>query len=303
MTYDRSREIKKIEEMRNSGNYPIVNLTIFDTVRDLQLDDYTLEREQELIDRYKEYLNTILSIKLTPRKKYLKTIKLQEIIDTQMLEKEDSYSIAQSLQDNDKSAIDYLVKAQRFPNTTLTKRKIVGLNKKILTGTQSSIYTKYDYREDDTSYVVKRVKGEPTVHYFSLPCSDIEEGIMNLTLYYNGNLHEEYTLLKPMIIQGLVGSLQMFYDGNTRSARTLQSVKLYELTEKNLKKYFPNPPIYISSSYLHFRDQYRQKIGEIAINPNDETWIQWLNFNLNRFEDQLYYMNDKLGYYTKSLKY
>lgn len=49
--------IKKYEDMRNSGLYPVVNLNIFETVADLKIDDYTLEHEQESIEKYKVYLD------------------------------------------------------------------------------------------------------------------------------------------------------------------------------------------------------------------------------------------------------
>ena len=85
-----------------------------------------------------------------------------------------------------------------------------------------------------------------------------------------------------------------------KEAKENQNKKV-TMNEK-LKTYFPNPPIYISTSYLEYRDQYRKKIGDITIHPNDETWNQWLNFNFNRFEDQLYYMEAKLKSYSKSLE-
>lgn len=124
---------------------------------------------------------------------------------------------------------------------------------------------------------------------------------MNLTIYYNSNIHENYTLVKPTLIHGLIGALQIFNDGNTRFGRTLQSLKTYELTEKNLGRYFSLPTLYTSDAYFDYREQYRNKIADIAINPDNESLNNWVNFNLNRAEDQIFYMNQKVLTYQKKL--
>lgn len=197
-------------------------------------------------------------------------------------------------------AIDYLLKNQKYPLDTLTREKIIVSHKKLLDGTSSQKYIKNDYRQDNLAYVCKSGRGDLQIHYFSLPCEDIEESIMNLTVYYNSTIHDNYTLIKPTIIHGLVGALQVFNDGNTRFARTLQALKTYELTERNLGYYFPTPAFYTSDAYFDYREQYRNKIADIAINPDNESWNNWVNFNLNRIEDQIFYMDNKVKKFTKS---
>ena len=163
------------------------------------------------------------------------------------------------------------------------------------------MYIKNDYRNNNLAYVTKSGRGIPQIDYFTLPYQHIEEAIMNLTIYYNSFIHENYTIIKPIIVHGLVSALQIFNDGNTRFGRTLQALKTYELTKKNLKCYFDMPAIYISDSYFDYREQYRNKISDIAINPCNETWNNWINFNLNRTEDEIYYRNSKLKQYQKRL--
>lgn len=291
--------MKKYEDMRNSGLYPIVNLNIFETVADLKIDDYTLEHEQESIEKYKVYLDHVLSMKQSELKNYLTAVKKMEILDTQLLESEDSYIMKLYLEQHKISAIDYLLTSQKYPTTGLTREKIITAHQKNLEGTPSAVYADKEYRTRNTTYVSKSGYGETKVHYFALDYHDIEEGIMNLTLYYNSNLHNQYTLIKPVLVHGLVGALQMFDDGNTRCGRILQNVKAHELTEKNMKIDLPSPALYSSRAYLPYRDQYRQKLGDIAIEPNEETWNSWINFNLNRIEDQTYYMDSKLAEYKK----
>ncbi len=291
--------INKYEDMRNSGLYPIVNLNIFETVADLKLNDYTLEHEQEAIEKYRVYFDHVLSMRQTELKNYLTAIKKMEILDTQLLESEDSYLMKIYLEQHKLSALDYLLTSQKYPTTDLTREKVITTHQKILEGTPSAIYADKEYRTSNTTYVSKSGYGETKVHYFALDYHNIEQGIMNLTLYYNSNFHNQYTLIKPVMIHGLTGALQMFDDGNTRCGRILQNAKVYELTKRNMKVDLPSPVLYSSRAYKQYREQYRNKLGDIAIEPNEETWNNWINFNLNRIEDQTYYMDSKLEKYKK----
>lgn len=93
----------------------------------------------------------------------------------------------------------------------------------------------------------------------------------------------------------------MFDDGNTRLGRTLQSLKMYELLQVRERYDFASPFIYSSRSYLAYRYDYRDKLGEVAICPNEENWDQWIKFNLLRLEEQIFYNRNKLKEYKKIL--
>lgn len=293
-------EIQRAEEMRSSGQYPVVNLNIFDAIAYLELSDWTLEHEQDVLEKYTKYLDDINNLSKTKKEQYLHAIKKIEIQKNHSLEQEDPYMLTLYMEGKRQYAIDYLLKNQKYPLDTLTREKIIVSHKKLLDGTSSQKYIKNDYRQDNLAYVCKSGRGDLQIHYFSLPCEDIEELIMNLTVYYNSTIHDNYTLIKPTIIHGLVGALQVFNDGNTRFARTLQALKTYELTERNLGYYFPTPAFYTSDAYFDYREQYRNKIADIAINPDNESWNNWVNFNLNRIEDQIFYMDNKVKKFTKS---
>ena len=293
---------QNIEELRNSGLYPIVDLEIFDTVKALEIFEFTLEREQEIIELYQQYIENILEMKKTNQEKYLKGIKTQEIIDNHLLEKEDPYLVTLYLEANKKTAIDYLIKQQRVPLEYLNKEEIITAHQKLLQLTSCNDYANKEHRTDNEAFVGKRKNGELEIRYFPISHEKIEEAIMNLTLYYNSDIHQNHTLIKPIILHGLTGALQIFDDGNTRFGRMVQNVKIYELTGLNMKMYLSNPALYCSKSYYDFREQYRKKIGEIAIDANNDSWDSWINFNLNRIEEQIYYANNKLADYKKIIK-
>lgn len=291
---------KTIKEMRESGLYPVVNLEIFKTVADLKVSDFTLEHQEDVLEKYTEYLDNIFSLNKKKQDEFLRGIKIQEILDTQVLEKEDSYLLGIYLHTHSRaSAMDYLLKQQRYPLEALTKEEIIESHKQLLKGTSSEKYAANDYRTNDLAFVAKSGYGPTKVHYFTLPCKDIECALMNLTLYYNSKFHDNYTLIKPTLVHGLTGALQMFSDGNTRLGRMLQNIKTFELTEDNLTDRLNSPALFTSRSYRDYREQYRNKLADVAISPSDETWNNWINFNLNRMEDQVYYMNKQLNKYKK----
>lgn len=289
-----------IAVLRESGQYPIVHLEIFETIASLKINDYVLEREAEVCQNYQIYLENVLDMKENKQNEYLMGIKIREIMDTQLLEREDSYLLALYLQQNRECAMDYLLKQHQFFHEGVTRGQIIASHQKLLEGTSSSQYAVKEYRTSDTTFVSKSGrKDRLEIHYFALPCCDIEEGIMNLCIYYNSLVHEQYTFIKSCLIHGLTGALQMFDDGNTRMGRMLQNVKIYELTVRNLKCNLSSPILYSSKSYFDYREQYRRKLGEMAICPSDEAWNEWIGFNLNRLEDQIYYANTKLLQYKK----
>lgn len=64
-----------IEELRNSGKYPIVDLKIFDSLSSLAFSNYSLFREQEVFDQAQLYLEDFKSFGIT-KKTVFKNVKI-----------------------------------------------------------------------------------------------------------------------------------------------------------------------------------------------------------------------------------
>lgn len=289
-----------VDELRAKGAYPIASLKLFEEIKNLVIYDYCIERELEILDKYLEYINNIYSLQGNIQKKYLDSIKVQEIMDTQLLEKEDSYLLALYLMTKEECAMDYFL--NDFPSMDINKDKIINAHKRLLEGTSSSMYAKKDHRTDNEAFVARCKNGEVTIRYFTIDYKDIDTAINNLIVYYNGNLHNQYTLIKPILLHGLVGALQLFDDGNTRFGRMLQNMKMFELTNNNFDINLKSPALYNSRAYKDYIIQYREKLGAMVVEPGEETWNKWINFNLNRVEDQIYYANSKLNDYKKAIR-
>lgn len=285
-----------IAQLRSSGDIPIVNLKIFDSVRNLKISEYVLGHIDYTNELYNQYLQTLLELPEKKREPFIRAIKSSEIIDNQVLEKEDSFLISIYMQMSDENIIDYLV---HHSGIHLTKDTFIEGHKKLLRGTKSERFADKDYRTDNEIFVGSRVNGNLKIQYFSLSVTDIENAMEQTLDFYNSDSYREYLFLQPQIVHGLIASLQMFDDGNTRYARLLQNIKLFELTNEKYDCAFTSPALYGTRSYFSFRGKYRELIGNLAVEPNDEHWNEWFDFNLNRMEDQMYFLDQKLDQYKK----
>ncbi len=287
---------QSIEQLRSSGDIPVVNLKIFDSIRDLEISEYVLGHIDYTNELYNQYLYTILSLPSEKQEPFLRAIKSSEIIDNQVLEKEDSFLISIYMQMSQENTIDYFL---HNSHPKLVKNTFIEGHKRLLKGTKSQCFANKDYRTDNEAFVGRWTNGELNIRYFSLPYTDIEEAIDQVVDFFNSDSYCEYLFIQPQIIHGLIASLQMFDDGNTRYARILQNIKLFQLTNQKYNYSFISPALYGTRAYFPFRDKYRELIGNLAIEPTTEHWNEWFDFNLNRMEDQIYFLEQKMEQYQK----
>lgn len=292
--------MRELEELRASGTIPIANLSIFDSVKNLQFSDYVLDHVDYTFTMYKEYLDRLNSMNDDEKRAFLRTVKVAEIIDNHALEQEDSFLNAIYLEQVQQNSIDYLLENTKI---NLVKPDFIAGHKLLLKGTKSQKYANKDYRTDNYACVGKILPGGGKhVNYFSLSYTDIEEAIDNLLNFYNSEEFDQQILLKPQVIHGIIAALQMFDDGNTRYGRILQNIKLFDLTKKQLDDSLESPTLYGTRSYFPYRGKYRELINELVISPSQESWDNWFNFNLNRIEDQMFFLNEKIEQYKKLVK-
>ena len=288
---------EEVEKMRKSGEIPTVNLKIFDNIYSLPFSQFVLDHENDTEELYTHYIDDVLDLKDNNLGSYLNAIKSVEIVDNQSLEKEDSFLMSLYMQTEKTNAIDFLINN----GVTLNRDAFINAHKLILKGTNSHKFSDKDYRTDNEAFVVRVENDIPKIRYFALPYTDIEEAIKKILSFYNSNIYDDRIFLKSQIVHGLVAALQLFDDGNTRYARILQNIKLGELTNKKYNYNFPLPVLYGTRAYFPHRNKYRELVGNLAINPNYENWDAWFNFNLNRVEDAIFFIDNKLSSYKKMI--
>lgn len=282
-----------------SNDIPVAGLEMFDSIKNIKLSDFTIDHTRDTLELYKEYLSEIMKLGEEYRNDFLRTIKFSEIIDNQSLEKEDSFLMVLYMQTVGENCIDYLLENDI---KNINRDIFVEAHKHLLRGTKSQKFSNKDYRTDDNTFVVRKEAGNYIARYRAIPHKDIEEGIYRLLKLIKSDSCTDEVFLKPQIVHGMVAGLQMFDDGNTRFARILQNIMLFEATKDNLNVSINSPALYGTRSYFPYRDKYRELIGEIVLNPNSDSWNNWFNFNLNRTEDQLFFLGNKVEQYKRILK-
>ncbi len=83
-------EHTSIQKLRDRGVAPIVNLSVFDSIKKLKVDDFILDHHNYTEEMYKEYIDKIMSLEEVKILPYLKALKIMEGIDNQSFEKEDA---------------------------------------------------------------------------------------------------------------------------------------------------------------------------------------------------------------------
>jgi len=225
--------------------------------------------------------------------KFLVQLKKADIIDNQSMEKEDSFLISLYSALEDKSAVDLLIENY---GKKLDKEKLVLFHDKILNGTSSS--KKNGLRTNNLKFVGSWENGRRIIQYFPILDSQIDDAIKEFLSFYNTNINlisqRSDIFVKPIIYHGLLAALQLFKDGNTRFARTLQNVEIWGLFNTILEKPIDLPILYASRQYFPYRDDYRELLKNIAIKHNEESWNDWIIFNLKRLQDSLYVDDERL---------
>ncbi|MBR2708525.1 MAG: Fic family protein [Bacilli bacterium] len=286
-----TEEYKKAdEEVRKiiaEGNYPIVDLTIFNYLDQLQASESLKGKIEYTIEIYKDLIKEIKNLPPELKLKYLLTLKNADVIDNQVLEEEDSFLVSLAQNMNSTTALDIAI---NHYGKEFTKEDFIYLHDYLLTGTSSS--DKQGIREDNLKFVGTWENGEKNIQYFPIISDDIDKALTKFLNYYNSNIdntEKEYdAVLKPIIYHGLIAALQLFKDGNTRFARTIQHVELWGMLNNIVDKGIEMPIVYPTRQCFPFRNKYRDLIKNIAVQNSEEAWNEWFNFNLLRIQDNIY---------------
>lgn len=278
---------KEVRKLISEGKYSIVDLTIFDYLDELQASERLKGKIEYTMDIYQDLIKQIKDLPPELKLKYLLTLKNADVIDNQVLEEEDSFLISLAQNMDSTTALDIAI---NHYGKEFTKEDFIYLHDYLLAGTSSS--DKQGLREDNLKFVGTWENGERNIQYFPIISDDVDKALTKFLKFYNSNIdntEKEYdAVLKPIIYHGLIAALQLFKDGNTRFARTVQHVELWGMLNNIVDKGIEMPIIYATRQYFPFRNQYRELIKNIAIQNSEEAWNEWFNFNLHRIQDNIY---------------
>lgn len=271
----------------------IKNIKIFDNIM-FHLDDCYKE--------YQRYMGLLDGLSLKELGTFLQILRKNELVNNQETENEPSLLMEMTAQIDKTNSVQMMADLVNS-GRDITLDDVKKIHQRLLRGTSDDIEKNYKYR--DFPVTVSRIEnGESVLEYLPPDSEEIIPYMEYLLDYLNDDtgLQMETVFIKPMIAHAYISILQPFGNGNTRIARLIQYGKIFDLTNKYFGKNYPHPIMYLSKNYLITRGNYRGNISNIAKMHNDESWNKWFNYNLNRIDDQLYYLINNLNNYYERNK-
>lgn len=275
-------------------------MKLIDTAANIKLDDFNQSYLEEMVKEYEKYIETISSFDERTLKKYLETLKQNEITNNHRTENVSQFMITYYSQMMEEDSLAKLIKILNEKDK-LDKDDIKGLHKVLMEGTDCEKGSE-DYRKTDTKFVgAFNSDGTKRVDYMPIPSDTIDENMDKVIALINST-DVDNVFINPFIIHGLIAVMQPFDDGNTRTSRLLQHGKIWTATNALYSKNFEQPTIYLSENYLISRGQYRELINRLAKEESNEAWNQWIKYNLIRVEEQFISLNNNIGHVRRLTK-
>jgi len=277
----------------DEGVYPVVTLSLMEMLNKIEINESNIEYLKETLESYKNYLKLIENLPLELKEAFLLTLKQNEIISNHETENEDKFMLR--FYDNVKK-INSIDVGMLMINEKMSVKDIQVLHQVLMDGTSKIDTDNYKLRTDDTHFVGSVENGKNVINYFPVRKEENYQAMQLIANYLNENVNDENMILvQPFIIHGAIAAVQSFDDGNTRLARLIQHLKIWQLSNKFNISHINIPAIYLSKSYLLTRAMYRKKINNIVIDSNNKAWNDWITYNLNMFNEQIYFGETNLG--------
>lgn len=265
-----------------------------------------------VLEKYSDYVYKLGNLTTNQLNKYLKTMRMQELINNQNLDNEDSFLIMAYNLSNKNTSIQMMEKIFSSSND-IDVKDINLLHSKVIEGTKSDKPQNYGFRtperssDDDTWVGYFDEDGNKVVEYKPVSAKDVIADMQNLCNYINSNEkicnNNYYDLfIKPILIHGWLAVSQPFNDGNTRTARLLQYGELWKQTNKIYNLELKEPAFYFSKRYLLYQGSYRECVKNLAVYDDNDVMNRWIRFNANMIDEELHNSDERIQKFIKSIK-
>lgn len=278
---------------------------IFMGISNIKIFDNTLFHLEEIENTYINYMETFKQLSLKKQNAFLTTLETQEIVSTQSMEIQNSFLAQLYNNIQDENPIDYL--CEMFKKD-ITLEQIDKLHSILICGTpadqeKNARFRNGDYASDYNKWVGYMENGNRVIQYIPPDPKEVMEQMKSIVYFINNN--KERSLLfnifiKSFIFHFEIAALQPFGDGNTRTARLLQSGNIWKETNQCLCQTLEKPILYASHRYKVYAGTYRNYIKQVVVEKDNEAWNRWFNFNLNMFDEVLYKYNNDIKYLLKA---
>ena len=255
------------------------------------LDDNTLFRNEEISKEFDKYINKLSKYNPAAIFYFLVSSFESELNDSNLMEKH----LISPIEINKHNVL--------YDNFNLTHKRIKDIHDFVTNGK-----IEYEYRQNDVRVsAFNKERTEETIFWYGAKPQDIKnflEDYINIYKKNNPSTLHNNPFLKSALIHLLLVRIHPFSDGNGRTARMIHNMKLTEMINKIYGYKLKIAPLHISPSlYLHQFD-YTRKIDNIHFGLDKDTneeLNRWFQFIINRYEDQLFYMNRSLSNNERAL--
>lgn len=272
----------------------LYNVKLKENVKDHML--YTLEE-------YKNYLESLKEIeKNDPQlaKSFFRLLKINELKASQQMESEDSFLIdiglGPILDGSEKSSIDIVTK-YILKDKVLNNERLEKIHRIILRGTSDDKEKNYKIRtsKEDT-YISEISNGIERTLYVAPKSEEVNSYLNYLYAFLDNNTNNELDVfLTPYLAHFYISALQPFNNGNTRLARLIQYGDIFKVSRKLLDYNLKQPALFLSKNYQLNCGNYRKMIADIVLDPSDENFNKWVNYNLNMTDEQLFCLSNDIA--------
>lgn len=279
----------ELERLRNSGEYSVAKLEMLDKIYELEMTSKLNSHIEYINEIFMQYLEELMELsgQKPGLSEFLKAIRLEDVKANHCLERENPFLISLYSQMTKTTMMGRLIRYAKN-DKELTGKDIFSLHNTLLNGTISEGFS--SVRMDNHTFVGGYVNGVMEIDYFPLDYKDIKGAANALASIYNSRLDNELynnMFIQPFLLHGLFAALQMFKDGNTRMGRVMQHALLWRYIGMYTEYQFDSPTIFATQSYFPYRKQYRDKVNDLVINGDNDSWYKWFEFNLDRIEDTI----------------
>ncbi len=277
---------KRVLDLINSGLYQVVSLADIKRASDISISNYNKEYLEETLEAYKHYLQLIDSLPEKMRQGFLETLKRNEIKHNQKAENENMFLLELYRTLDSSNSIDLGV-SKLNESGIFTPTDLEILHDKIMEGTKDS-NASFGYRTKDNIVVEGMESGVRDIHFIPIRKEEIPEAMELICKFINSQAtKEEEIFLKPFTAHALIALSQAFPDGNTRLARLVHQLKIWDLSRKFNLTNVNLPALYMSKSFFMMRGNYRKNIRRIVVEKTDDAWNRWYSFSLDAVNEQL----------------
>lgn len=259
----------------------IKHFSVDNYLKNLQIEQRTLEHLAEVQEEFDKYLKRVLKIGEEAAMNYLCTQLYEELLFSNSIESSKIMPPSICLKHDLISLGQYL-----------TNKKICKIQEIFLQNVDMP-YPIGEYRQ-----VPVHINRQGQNVYDAPPVSELPDYMASFIRFFNrrgDSLIDNDPFIKAALVHFLLIKIHPFVDGNGRVSRALHNLKFTDLVNKTYGLNLSLAPINISYSIYNNKYSYYDRLNAIPFNTDEDinkSINDWINFLLYMYEEQLYFLEN-----------